>query len=207
MPRIAIVNTVEATVIEILPIADGQVEVATRVSLPGGLSISPVELGWSNDAIHEQIPDPNAELPEDAPEDWAPPLVDGDVIVAEGTYTVLPVVDFVVPEGKVTSGQPAYAVGETDVVESFDVIDPPAPDRVTSRQFNLALLAMPPIAGGDTLLDDVEAWIATQPRPVQVAFRSSSTFVRTEPMMQLGFTALGFSGQQIDDFFRTASAL
>lgn len=80
--------------------------------------------------------------------------------------------------------------------------EPPAlvPDRVTARQFKLQLLA----AG---LIDQVEAWIATQPRAVQIAYEYSGTFVRDEPMMQAGFSALGFTEQEVSDFFTAAAAL
>lgn len=77
----------------------------------------------------------------------------------------------------------------------------PAPDSVSARQFKLQLLA----AG---LLDEVEGWIALQGQAVQIAYENSGFFVRTEPMMQSGFLALGFTEeQQIDDFFRAAAAL
>jgi hypothetical protein len=76
----------------------------------------------------------------------------------------------------------------------------PIPDRVTARQFKLQLLA----AG---LLDQVEAWIASQSQAVQIAYANSGTFVRDEPMMQAGFAALGFTPEQIDEFFTAAAAL
>ena len=74
------------------------------------------------------------------------------------------------------------------------------PDRVTARQFKLQLLT-------DGLLDQVEAWIATQDRAIQIAFEYSGTFVRDEPMMQSGFAALGFTEAQIGDFFLSASRI
>lgn len=77
---------------------------------------------------------------------------------------------------------------------------PPIPDRVTARQFKLQLLS----AG---LLDQVEAWIASQSPAVQIAYSNSGTFVRDEPMMQVGFAALGFTAAQIDAFFTAAAAL
>lgn len=78
--------------------------------------------------------------------------------------------------------------------------EPVIPDRVTARQFKLQLLA----AG---LLDQVEGWIATQSRAVQIAYANSGTFVRGEPMMQAGFAALGFTPAQIDTFFTEADKL
>lgn len=74
----------------------------------------------------------------------------------------------------------------------------PIPDRVTARQFKLQLLA-------EGLIDAVEAWIASQGRAVQIAYGSSGTFVRDEPMLQAGFAALGFTEEQGDAFFSAAS--
>lgn len=118
-------------------------------------------------------------------------------------YVVVEVTEFSVPEGKQIVGAPSYTVTGGVVVEAYEVEDippPPVPDRVTSRQFKLALLA-------NGMLDDVETWIAAQDRAVQIAYANSGTFVRDEPMMQAGFAALGFSPAQIDAFFTAAEAL
>ena len=77
---------------------------------------------------------------------------------------------------------------------------PPIPDRVTARQFKLALLQ----AG---LLASVEGWITTQSQAVQIAYNNSGTFVRDEPMMAAGFAALGFTPEQIDAFFTAAAEI
>ncbi|CDZ67960.1 hypothetical protein NFO65_26290 [Neorhizobium galegae] len=77
---------------------------------------------------------------------------------------------------------------------------PPVPASVTARQFKLQLVS----AG---LIDQVDAWIATQDRATQVAYEYSGTFVRNEPMMQSGFEAMGFTPQQVDAFFVAASKL
>lgn len=84
-------------------------------------------------------------------------------------------------------------------------VEPPAPpeetpDRVTSRQFKMQLEK-------DGLLDSVEAWIAQQAKLVRIAYENSGSFVRTEPMMQSGFTALGFQSAQIDAFFKAAAKI
>lgn len=73
-------------------------------------------------------------------------------------------------------------------------------DAVSARQFKLQLLA----AG---LIDQVDAWIASQSRAVQIAFEYSGSFVRDEPMMASGFAAMGFTDAQIDAFFEAASKL
>lgn len=78
---------------------------------------------------------------------------------------------------------------------------PPGPvESVSSRQFKLQLLS----AG---LLDVVDAWVAQQPRAVQIAYEYSGTFVKDSPMMTAGFTAMGFTPTEIDAFFRAAAAL
>ncbi|MCT2580603.1 MULTISPECIES: hypothetical protein [unclassified Mesorhizobium] len=74
------------------------------------------------------------------------------------------------------------------------------PTSVSARQFKLQLLA----AG---LLSQVETWVGSQSQAVQIAYANSGSFVRSEPMMQSGFTALDFSDAQIDAFFTAAALL
>lgn len=75
---------------------------------------------------------------------------------------------------------------------------PPPPSQVSARQFKLQLLE-------SGLLEAVETWINSQGPEIKIAYDNSGTFLRTEPMMQLGFTELGFTTEQIDDFFTQAS--
>lgn len=86
--------------------------------------------------------------------------------------------------------------GEWVYVEPTPVV----PTSVSARQFKLQLLA----AG---LLDQVETWVTAQDQAVQIAYANSGSFVRSEPMMQSGFDALGFTSAQIDEFFKAAAAL
>lgn len=74
------------------------------------------------------------------------------------------------------------------------------PERVSARQFGLQLIAL-------GLKSTVDAWVATQDESTKWAYQSSSTFVKTDAMMVNGFTALGFSEQQINEFFLAASLL
>lgn len=97
---------------------------------------------------------------------------------------------------------PAY-IGGQYVGGAF--VAPPAPapvvpDQVSARQFHLQLS----VAG---LRDQVTAWINSQSVEVQDAFEYSGSFVRSEPMMASGFTALGYSSAQIDAFFTAAALL
>ena len=81
------------------------------------------------------------------------------------------------------------------------VIPPEAiPDRVSSRQFSMQLI----ISG---LKDSVDVWIASQDELTKCAYEKSSSFVKTDDMMQEGFTALGYTSEQIDQFFLAASKL
>lgn len=87
-----------------------------------------------------------------------------------------------------------------DAPEVVAFLGPKAADTVSSRQFKLQLLA----AG---LLDQVGAWVAQQPRDIQIAYEYSGAFVRSSPMMMEGFAIMGFTAKQIDDFFAAASKL
>lgn len=120
-----------------------------------------------------------------------------------GDYAVVEVIPFDVPEGKQIVGTPSYAVSDGVVIETYQVEDippPPIPDRVSSRQFKMQLQI-------DGLLASVESWIDAQDELVQIAYHNSGTFVRDEPMMTAGFAALGFTENQIDQFFTDAGAL
>ncbi|WP_245418601.1 hypothetical protein [Mesorhizobium sp. WSM3864] len=90
----------------------------------------------------------------------------------------------------------------TDVLAVYGLPGPKVrvPNSVSARQFKLQLLA----AG---LLEQVESFVASQGAAVQIAYDNSGTFVRTEPMMAVGFAALGFTAEQIDAFFVAAGKL
>lgn len=88
----------------------------------------------------------------------------------------------------------------SDIITAEQKAAVSVPSSVSARQFKLQLLA-------SGLLVQVEAWIAAQDQAVQIAYANSGTFVRSEPMMQAGFAALGFTTEQIDTFFTAAAAL
>ncbi|WP_442171088.1 hypothetical protein [Rhizobium leguminosarum] len=71
---------------------------------------------------------------------------------------------------------------------------------VSARQFRLMLRR-------SGLLDQVKAWVAQQDGETQDAFEYSGTFVKDSPMMAAGFKAMGFTPQQVTDFFVAASKL
>lgn len=108
-----------------------------------------------------------------------------------------------VPEGKRRVNPLTYEVIDgvpTETTALEDILPPPVPDVVSRRQFMMQLH----IAG---LKASVEAWVEQQDDLTQIAYRESATFQRSDPMMQAGFAALGYTEQQGDEFFTAASAL
>lgn len=93
-----------------------------------------------------------------------------------------------------------WAPSSSDIITAEQKAAVPVPSSVSARQFKLQLLA-------SGLLVQVEAWIAAQDQAVQIAYTNSGTFVRSEPMMQTGFAALGFTPEQVDTFFTAAAKL
>lgn len=91
--------------------------------------------------------------------------------------------------------------GEWVYVEPVEEV----PDRVSARQFKLQMLEPIEPAYPDGIIDMVEGWIATQPRAIRIAYENSGSFVRDDPMMAVGFAALGFTEEQKDEFFRKAA--
>lgn len=86
------------------------------------------------------------------------------------------------------------------VVYEAPASPPIIPDRVSRRQFRQQLF-------NDGLLIPVEAWISLQDERTKMAYADSGTFIRTDEMLQNGFTALGFTTQRVDKFFTDASLL
>lgn len=103
-----------------------------------------------------------------------------------------------------------YEQLQEGIAEEFLLDDNPAvvaflsaPIKVSSvsaRQFRLMLRR----AG---LLDHVKAWVAQQDGETQDAFEYSGTFVKDSPMMAAGFAVMGFTPQQVDEFFTAAASL
>lgn len=80
------------------------------------------------------------------------------------------------------------------------MMDIPTPQAVSARQIKLALLAM-------DLLDDVDAFAASQDRVVQISWEYAVEFLRGDPMLAAMADAFGMTGEQIDDIFRAAAVL
>ena len=60
---------------------------------------------------------------------------------------------------------------------------------------------------GAGLLDAVEAWIATQPRAVQIEYESRGEWRRTWPLVVSAGTTLGLSDTDLDNLFAAAAML
>lgn len=74
------------------------------------------------------------------------------------------------------------------------------PTVVSSRQFFLQLATM-------GIAEEVEAWVGQQDALTQIAFNKSATFLRSDEMLVAGFSALGFTAEQGDQFFTAAALL
>lgn len=77
---------------------------------------------------------------------------------------------------------------------------PSQPKVVSRRQFKMQLA----IAG---LSDQVSEWVAQQSQLIQIAFNESGTFNLEDEMLQQGFADLGFTSDQVSQFFSDASTL
>jgi hypothetical protein len=74
------------------------------------------------------------------------------------------------------------------------------PDVVSARQMKLALL-------GAGLLDTVEAFVALQPREVQISWEYAIEFRRDDLMLADMAEAFGMGHEQVSQIFRAAAAL
>lgn len=83
---------------------------------------------------------------------------------------------------------------------------PIIPDRVSSRQFFMMLDKMDATTNPG-IYDQVDGWVASQPRAIRLVYEKAGSFVRTDEMLQQGFTSLGFTPEQVDAFFMAAAAL
>jgi hypothetical protein len=106
----------------------------------------------------------------------------GDPIVSAEAVT-FPVVD--------------WTQAEIDAYEAQALIDRRAAMSVTPRQGRRALDA----AG---LLDAVEAWIATQPRAVQIDYESATEWRRDWPLIEDVRVALEWTHEEMDALFAIA---
>ncbi|HEX2753706.1 MAG TPA: hypothetical protein VHP34_11500 [Alphaproteobacteria bacterium] len=83
---------------------------------------------------------------------------------------------------------------------------PVIPDRVSSRQFFMMLDKMDATTNPG-IYDQVNGWVASQPRAIRLVYEKAGSFVRADEMLQQGFVALGFTSDQVDAFFKSAAAL
>ena len=76
----------------------------------------------------------------------------------------------------------------------------------TRRQMKLELASRPSTAGNANLLEDVDAWVATQPIEVQIDWSEASGYRRTYGVVETGGAALGLSDPDLDALFVAAKA-
>lgn len=80
-------------------------------------------------------------------------------------------------------------------------VDDPVPVAiVTPRQGRQALEA-------DDLLNDVEAWIATQPRAVQIDYESATEWRRDWPLIEAARVAMEWTHERVDALFEAGATL
>lgn len=85
-------------------------------------------------------------------------------------------------------------------IEARKTTPTPVPQSVSMRQACLALES----AG---ILDDVEALVATLPRPYQIEWQRASTVERTNQLVEVVCQQQSMTVQQIDDLFILAETL
>ena len=119
----------------------------------------------------------------------------------EERFSLFKVAEPAVPAGKrVVSYTITTVQGRPSKSYVLEDIPVEVPHRVSARQFKMQLVK-------DGLLEQVEAWVATQEKLVQVAYAEAGTFLRTEPMLQAGFSALGFDSARVDEFYTNAATI
>jgi hypothetical protein len=78
--------------------------------------------------------------------------------------------------------------------------------QCTRRQMRLELAARAAVGAGPTLLDDVSAWVATQPIATQIEWADASHYQRTHGAVAEGGAALGMDDAALDELFAAAAA-
>lgn len=113
MTRLALIRLSDSSVVT-APIPEG-----SRVELPGIGFVSPAVAGWQGGGQIVYIqPSDGPEFAEEGPAQFA----------------LLPITDFIVPDGKQISGVGTYAVNGESVTETFPVEDIPEPVELTPTE-------------------------------------------------------------------------
>ena len=87
-----------------------------------------------------------------------------------------------------------------DPIAAYVPPPPSVPVSISPRQLRLALLNI-------GALDDVEDALATQDRAAQIAWEFSLEYLRSDPLLNSIGAALGFSPEEIDALFVSASQI
>lgn len=97
----------------------------------------------------------------------------------------------------------AFAEGEWHQIEN-PVTPPPVPQIISMRQCQLYLDKMEPI-GGLNVLDIIDGYVETQPRPWQIEWAKSDEVWRSSPMVEQMRQMFGWPVEQMDQMFLEAS--
>lgn len=118
-----------------------------------------------------------------------------------GDFAVWTMTETPLPAGELITGAPAVEFDfDTKTVIVSWPSEPVPVNEVSRRQFKMQLA----ISG---LMVAAESWVADQDVLVKIAYAESGSFRRDDAMLMACFTALGFSEEQVDAFFRAASLL
>jgi hypothetical protein len=93
-----------------------------------------------------------------------------------------------------------------EVLDAAELAAARAGMQSTRRQMRLELAARAAVGAGPTLLDDVSAWVATQPVATQIEWADSSHYQRTHGAVAEGGAALGMDDAALDELFTAAAA-
>ena len=81
------------------------------------------------------------------------------------------------------------------------------PDTVTRYQLKSALVALAGSAAGSTLLDNVNAWVATQPAATQLAWSDAAQVARSGALVAAMAAHFGWASSAVDGYFEAAIAI
>lgn len=110
--------------------------------------------------------------------------------------TAHPVVEHIVRE----HGGRFQILPEPPAPEIVEPPEPEVPQRISARQIRLQLLAI-------DKLTDVEAYVVAQAPETKIAWEYATEFDRLNPLFVQAAQTLGFTEEQRDQFFISASQL
>lgn len=115
----------------------------------------------------------------------------------------------VIPMDPANSDYAAYQAATAAGLATTSMAPPPAAPAptVTPFQAQAALSQMPGTNPGPTLLDDVNAWVATRSTILQLAWAKAQSIPRNGLFVQQGMANFGWTDAFVDNLFATAAAI